>query len=239
MLIDVGRETVAWLYDVEGAVAARGMPDGRVWLFPAPPVHLPHKPSTSQLLAVSLPSESTRVLAQSVEFERQVIVAPGTAVKVSASVSVSGSSNDEAIAALTHTLQQNGAVVDAQAEVQFNLAAQERSTGETTTYKDFGFTRGERKEYTVRQKAINIEFSVREPATGLSWSSSSRVEPWASMTVRGDPQTEYDSKLREGYRRAVKSLKVPKYVFGDLEKIVAGRSRLTPNGEQPAGAEGR
>jgi hypothetical protein len=227
-LVDLKNHTLAWIYQLPDGCHASGSPDGRHWFCLWPSHSTP-----SVLAALKLPGDSTKTLVAGLRAEKQIILQPGMALSLSVNVSVPGADAKQIETSIADRLRNAGYQLEPNAKLRLTFSASEQSTGKTVEYEQLGAFRNANR-ITLQEKEIPVKVAITDNTGQVWWEYNTKCATFASMMVRGDPQQLYDSGLRASFSSQAQGFTLPAYLFHKAERLVAGQSRLTAQGETVA-----
>jgi hypothetical protein len=200
------------------------------------------------LTSIDTPSASVRLKSQGKSLEQQLVLYPGMSVRVAVDLSAAGMS-DLAPAvekAVSQGLESRGLKIDPTAALVFSVVAAQRSTGEQINVysgrSPFGyspFSSPGQPSQTVSQEELAVRLSVSDSTGKVLWhmDKSARMRAFGSVRTGDAGQQLRDEMARQfetvlaGAGSATQSL--PRYMFADLDKILAGQSQLGFHDESP------
>ena len=139
---------------------------------------------------------------------------------------------------LTETLQGAGIQVQPGAALQFLLTSQQGTTGDQIGVRD-SRSPAARPEAVFAQEQITCLMAIKDAAGKELWSYQRKVNMRSFGQVKTDQaQAELNQEMRTNFERMMSSGDfiregLPAYIFGDLDRILAGSSTLTFRGEGP------
>jgi hypothetical protein len=151
--------------------------------------------------------------------------------------------------AVQQSLEARGFIVDPSAPLTFSIVAAQRSTGESVgvyeSSSPFGFRHspfgpsGNPTE-TVDIQEMVCRMAVSNASGKVLWHQdrASRMRSWGSVNREGSADQQLRGEMVSGFKNLLASSggateAVPRYIFADLDSILAGESTLGFRTEGP------
>lgn len=244
-LFDLDKRALVWRYHLPLGHYAANSPDERSW-------YLVRKNSAvdQSLFLTSFDTPSANVLEKSANesLERQLVLYPGLSVRVMVDLSAAGMEEllptiEKAVA---QGLESRGLKVDPAAPLTFSVVAAQRSTGEEiavysgrSPFHSPFFRSYDQPKETVAQEEMVCRLAVSDSTGKVLWfmDRAARMRDFGSVRsdnagqeLRDEMVKRFESVLA-GSGSATQSL--PRYIFADLNTILAGQSQLGFRQESP------
>ena len=244
-LVDLSKRALVWRYHLPQGHFAANSPDDRTWYC----IRKNNVADQSMFLtSIDTPSNSVLNKSQGKSLEKQLVLYPGMSVRVAVDLSAAGMSDltPTVAKAVAQGLEARGLVIDPAAPLVFSVVAAQRATGEQIQvysgsspfgYNPF-FNPGQPSQ-TISQEELAVRLSVSDAGGKVLWhmDRSARMRAFGSVRsgdagtqLRDEMVKQFESVLA-GSGSATQSL--PRYIFGDLDSILAGESQLGFHDESP------
>jgi hypothetical protein len=207
------------------------------------------------LTSLPTPSQSVSNKAAVVSLENQLVLYPGMAVRLYIDLGAVGMADLQQSVAkgVQESLEARGFVVNPNAEFVFSVVAAERSTGDQIEVYEgrspFGFGGGFHSPFSrpsgnasevVQQQEMLCRFAVSNAQGKVLWhmDRASRMRDWGSVNAEGSASTQLRTEMVNGFKGLLSSSgsaaeALPRYIFADMETILAGQSQFGFRQEQP------
>ena len=240
-LINLDKRSVGWRYHLHNGYFAANAPDQNTWYG----IRKNNASDESIFLTyMPTPSQSVSNKCSLVSLEQQLVLYPGMSVRLH--IDLNGVGMGELTPSVAKAVQQSlearGFIVDPGAPLVFSMVAAQRSTGESVgVYEDsspFGFhspfwgPRGNPTE-TVDIQEMVCRMSVSNASGKVLWfqDRASRMRSWGSVNREGSASQQLREEMVNGFKGLLASSgaateAVPRYIFANLDTILAGESTL-------------
>lgn len=239
-LIDLSRRTLAWRYVVDRGCFAACSPNGSNWYIA--PKGQPGNMVGYFLTSQPSPSELVEKRIEPLQIERQLVVYPGMEVRMQIDLNSTFTQQlqPKVEQSLAAGLASRGLKINPNAELLFSFITAQRSTGGYIGVSDrsspFGgnpfFRQAPPSEVFQQQEMVyRMAFSDRSGKVLWHIDRSTRMRDFGSISGDNAQAQLQDEMFRQfeamlaGGGDAMQS--VPRYVFRDLNTILAGQSKLS------------
>jgi hypothetical protein len=246
-LINLGTRAVTWRYHLSNGYFAANAPDENTWYG----IRKNNASDNSIFLTyMPTPSQAVKNKTDVVSLEQQLVLYPGLSVRLHVDLNAVGMGEltPSVTKAVQQSLEARGFIIDPGAPLTFSMVAGQRSTGESVgVYEErspFGFRSpfgpsGNPTE-TVDIQEMVCRMAVSNASGKVLWHQDrgNRMRSWGSVTKDGSASQQLRDEMVNGFKNLLASSgsateAVPRYIFADLDTILAGESTLGFRTEGP------